>query len=192
DAFEATLAELDGSTAIPEADHRHLAALARDVERVRGREAARPRLAVELLAELRAGSGTASRRAAFETLVESPILRWAGIRAAVANSDPRIRIAALRSLTVDDAVVSEVAAALCADTSPRVRAVAANTIARLGLAPDVLLERLAVELDPYTYRCVHEALRRLVGPFVELASDRDLDPDLRRDNLDAWRRHWNR
>lgn len=145
----------------------------------------------DLLALVRGGDGLAARRQAFEALLDDGPLRRAAIAAALGQSEPILRVVAVRASDPADPMFTDGLRRGLVDPDPRVRGASAR---RLAEAPDPILaldlarRGLRAEEDPYAFRAIHEALTVLVGTKVELPPGGESDPTVRSKTREAWSR----
>ena len=145
----------------------------------------------DLLALVRGGEGLAARRQAFEALLDEGPLRRAAVAAALGQSEPILRVVAVRASEPMDPMFSDGLRRGLADPDPRVRGASAR---RLAEGPDPILAldlargALRAEEDAYAFRAIHEAMTVLVGTKVELPPGGESDPTVRSKTREAWSR----
>ena len=148
---------------------------------------------VELFAFLRAGANTNLRLSALELLVQIPGACPRALAIASVQSEPLLRVAAVRAVDRSSADFEAMLAAAVADPDGRVRGAAAARVGELGAERGIplLLGLMEVEEDPYAFRNAHHGLRSLSGPGVHLPLGGERRPEVRRDVYQAWRqRNW--
>jgi hypothetical protein len=145
----------------------------------------------ELLAVLRASGSTAARLRVFETLAGSDGRpRQAALRIAAADSEPVVRIAALRQRCADPDGAGEVIRTALEDADPAVRGAAAGLARELPRteAVPLLMDRLEQETDDYALGRLHEALCAVAGEALDPPPAAAAD---RAERLRAmWRSRW--
>lgn len=150
----------------------------------------------ELLANVRGTTvPLARRRSALEELLATPSQRPAAVLAGIMADQPLLRIETLRALVDEDPDGLTIARAALHDSDFRVRAAAATAAARLGVAPELLLDRLDAEENSYAFQQIHTALRDIAGDRVSqlprsLSAALEIDESGRVLIRQAWRNSW--
>lgn len=145
----------------------------------------------DLLAMIRGAPSAGARRQAFEALLGEELLRRAAVAAALGQSDPILRVVAVRALQPEDPMFTDGLEQALADPDPRVRGAAARRLPEAGdasLGLDLARTALVAEENPYAFRAVHEALTVLVGAKVVLPPGGESDPSVRSKTRQAWSR----
>ncbi len=148
--------------------------------------------ATELLAVLRGGRTAGLRRRAFEALVAAKETRSRAVFVAWQQDHVDLRVAVVKSCVPGTKGVTALLQDALRDKSALVRGAAAVRCGGLDkdAAIPLLTAALAVEDDPYTFRCVHEALQRHCGPVVYLPHAEEATALGRERTLEAWRQIW--
>ena len=128
---------------------------------------------------------------AFPAWRDTPPLRRAAVAAALGQSEPILRVVAVRASEPMDPMFSDGLRRGLADPDPRVRGASARRLAEDPdpiLALDLARGALRAEEDAYAFRAIHEAMTVLVGTKVELPPGGESDPTVRSKTREAWSR----